>query len=294
MADPIPLVTVDRLKKLAPTAQPDLIAAVAAGWPEMVRAGINTPARVAAFIATIATETGGFRVLSENLNYTSVARLRAVWPSRFKSDAAAVPYVRNPEGLANLVYGKRLGNYAANDGWRFRGGGFIQTTGRDNYRAAGHEVDPDALRTPKAGFTAAVKFWSDAKVNALADIGVAKDIRKRVNGGSIGLSEFTAYLTKARKIFTPALDPVSPGKRPVAPTPISQMPPLKVSPPPFNLGPIPSPQAPAGGIIDTPDPETAGDPEKGSGGRVGLWLAGLFAVAVTGGAVWWLNPMGWW
>ena len=79
------------------------------------------------------------------------------------------------------------------------------------------------------------------------------------------------------------------GKRPVAPTPIVQ-----VSPPPFNLGPLPSPQAPAGGIVDTPMAETAGPAKEGSGGRVGLWLAGLFAVGVTGGAVWYWNPLGLW
>ena len=84
------------------------------------------------------------------------------------------------------------------------------------------------------------------------------------------------------------------GKRPVAPTPISQMPPMKTVPTPFDPIPFPSPQVPGGGIIDTPDPRTAGPEKEGSGGRVGLWLAGLFAVAVTGGAVWWLNPMGWW
>jgi hypothetical protein len=85
---------------------------------------------------------------------------------------------------------------------------------------------------------------------------------------------------KMRREVLAAMNGVSPGKRPVAPTPIAN--------------PLPPPTVPAGGIVDTPMSETAGPEKEGSGGRVGLWLAGLFAVAVTGGAVWWLNPMGWW
>lgn len=83
--------------------------------------------------ATTHHETGGAMVPRvENLNYTTASRIRAVWPSRFTNDAAAAPYVRNPQALANKVYGGRLGNTLPNDGWDFRGMGLVQATGREN------------------------------------------------------------------------------------------------------------------------------------------------------------------
>ncbi len=118
------LVTLARLRRLAPTAKEELLAAILAGWPEAVRAGIKSPLRAPHFLAQIAAETGGFRSIDEDLYYTTAARLMAVWPTRFKSEAAAKPYLRSPERLAERVYGGRLGNDRPGDGYRFRGGGF--------------------------------------------------------------------------------------------------------------------------------------------------------------------------
>lgn len=113
----------------------------------------RAPLTLAAYaLATAHHETGAtFAPITENLNYTTVARIRKVWPSRFKSDAAAQPYVKNPKGLANLVYGGRLGNTEPNDGWLFRGRGLAQITGRANYAKWDLTARPDdALKLPVA------------------------------------------------------------------------------------------------------------------------------------------------
>lgn len=100
--------------------------------------------QLAYILATAYHETGGkMTPVVENLNYTSASRIRAVWPTRFASDAAAQPYVRNPEALANKVYGGRLGNTLPGDGWLYRGRGYPQITGRENYRKFGIESRPD-------------------------------------------------------------------------------------------------------------------------------------------------------
>lgn len=89
-------------------------------------------------LATAFHETGGkMQPIEENLNYTTAAQIKKTWPSRFSTVGAAQPYVRNPQGLANKVYGGRMGNTGANDGWRFRGRGLVQITGRDNYKKYG-------------------------------------------------------------------------------------------------------------------------------------------------------------
>lgn len=110
-------------------------------------------------LATTFHETGGtMQPIVENLNYSTASRLRAVWPSRFPTEASAKPYVKNPQALANKVYGGRLGNTGPNDGWLYRGRGFVQITGKSNYqkatkklRAMGHDVDfvaePDSVRS---------------------------------------------------------------------------------------------------------------------------------------------------
>lgn len=96
-------------------------------------------------LATAFHETGGkMQPIEENLNYTSAARIRQVWPSRFSTVQSAQPYVRNPQALANKVYGGRMGNTGANDGWRFRGRALAMITGRDNYKKYGLGDNPDA------------------------------------------------------------------------------------------------------------------------------------------------------
>lgn len=113
-------------------------------------------------LATAFHETGGkMQPIEENLNYTSAARIRQVWPSRFASVAAAQPFVRNPQALANKVYGGRMGNTGANDGWLYRGRGLVQITGRDNYKKYGLGDNPDAALEDST----AVRILIDGMIN---------------------------------------------------------------------------------------------------------------------------------
>lgn len=115
-------ITAAQLVKLFPKAKPKLVKAVVEGWPTAEAAYITTPERISQFLANVGAETGGLTAIEENLNY-SAERIRQVWPSRFKSVAAAKPYAGQPAKLANKVYGNRLGNKGGSDGWDFRGGG---------------------------------------------------------------------------------------------------------------------------------------------------------------------------
>lgn len=195
-------VTAAQLKKLFPNAKTELVAAVIDGWPQAEAAGITTKQRIALFFANVGVETGGLRLIVESLNYTSAARIRAVWPSRFKTDAAAQPFVRQPQKLANKVYNGRMGNRSgSNDGWMFRGSGMMQTTGRENYTALGFGDNPDALRDPATAFSTAVREWAKRGCNAMADQGDVKACRKAINGGAIGLAEVEALYAKGLTVF---------------------------------------------------------------------------------------------
>lgn len=160
---------------------------------------INTPQRVAAFVAQCAHESGGFMVLTENLNYRWQS-LRKVFPRYFPDDAIAQDYASRPnkqEAIANRVYASRMGNgdEASGDGWRFRGRGLIQLTGRHNYTwfAASLEISPEEaseyLTTFEGAAQSACWFWETNKLNQWADKGDILTLTKRINGGTIGLDD---------------------------------------------------------------------------------------------------------
>lgn len=171
----------------------------------MRRFEINTPIRAAAFLAQLAVESSEFNVLEERLNY-SPGRLTAVWPKRFPDPVKALPYSRNPEKLANAVYADRLGNgdEASGDGYRYRGRGLIQITGRDNYRKVGELLDidlihmPDTLLQPKYAALSAGAFWEMNDLNELDDI---REISRKVNGGEHGLEQRVAYYERALEVL---------------------------------------------------------------------------------------------
>ena len=154
------------------------------------RFDINTPARIAGFVAQCRAESAGFTALEENLYYTSPERIRRIFPSTVPDLEVAARIARNAKALANRVYGGRLGNgpESSGDGWRFRGRGLFQLTGRANYMAAGdglgtdYKVNPDLVaEPPDAAFTAAW-YWAVGNLNAMADVGQIDVITRRING----------------------------------------------------------------------------------------------------------------
>ena len=169
---------------------------------------ISTSQRQSSFIGQCAHESGNFRILEENLNY-SAARLMAVWPSRFPSLDVAEQYANNPEKLANYVYAGRLGNgnEESGDGWRYYGRGVIQLTGKDNYANCGSGLgvdlvgDPDRLLDPQYAALSAGWFWNKKGLNDLADIADYTTMTKRINGGLIGLDDRKAKIAKALSVL---------------------------------------------------------------------------------------------
>lgn len=160
----------------------------------MQRYGItDKPRRVAAYLAQISHESQRLTRVLENLNYTA-ARLMVVWPRRFPTLASATPYANSPEKLANQVYANRLGNGdpLSGDGWKYRGRGPKQITGKDNYqlmqRLLGLPLldQPDLLRIPEHGAMAAAAYWDHAGCSALIDAGNFEGVTRAINGGLIG------------------------------------------------------------------------------------------------------------
>jgi putative chitinase len=160
---------------------------------------INTPKRMAAFIAQCSHESAGFTALVENLNYRWQS-LRRVFPKYFPNDEIAQDYASRPnkqEAIANRIYASRMGNgdEASGDGFRYRGRGLIQLTGKHNYTwfAASLEITPEDateyLTTFEGAAQSACWFWETNKLNQWADAGDILTLTKRINGGTIGLDD---------------------------------------------------------------------------------------------------------
>lgn len=160
---------------------------------------INTPLRLAHFLAQCAHESGNFKATKENLNY-GAAGLLSIFKKYFPTEALAKSYERQPEKIANRVYASRMGNgdEKSGEGFAFRGRGYIQLTGKDNYKAFDTIVPEDILANPdlvatKYPLLSAAWFWNKTSLNALADKGATDAdvtaITKRVNGGTHGLPD---------------------------------------------------------------------------------------------------------
>lgn len=165
--------------------------------------GINTALRKAHFLAQAGHESGGFKHLVENLNYSADGLLKT-WPSRFNAESAA-RMARKPELIANHVYGGRMGNVHPGDGWKYRGRGVFQLTGRSNYARAGKamgmplEREPERLESLEAASMSAAWYWFDKGLNTLADNDDIVAITKSINGGLNGLQDRRNRLERAKR-----------------------------------------------------------------------------------------------
>ena len=166
---------------------------------------IDTPQRIAMFLAQCAHESAYFSVKRENLNY-SADGLKKIFPKYFANRDAS-EYNRQPEKIANVVYSNRMGNgdEESGDGWRYCGRGFIQLTGKSNYTACGTALgvdlseNPQYLETPEGAARSAAWFWSKNGLNKFADEGDIKGATKRINGGFIGLEDRTEIYEEVLK-----------------------------------------------------------------------------------------------
>lgn len=165
----------------------------------MDKFGITNPLRLAHFLAQCSHESGEFKLFRENLNY-SADGLKKVFPKYFPTDALANAYARQPEKIANRVYGNRMGNgdELSGEGFKFRGRGYIQLTGKDNYKALGTFLQEDLLHDPelvatKYPLTSAGFFFQKNGLWSICDKGdgddVVTSVTKRVNGGTHGLAD---------------------------------------------------------------------------------------------------------
>lgn len=203
----LPSITSTDLYHIAQGANAGIIAGIVKHQSLLAKSGIDTPKRLCHFLGQIACESAGFTRLEENLFYTTVDRLKAVWPSRFKTDSAALPYLRNPQKLANFVYGGRLGNKKPGDGWKYRGSGLKQTTGFTNFQIVQTETgipsvaDPDLLRHMPDALEAACVYWRTNNLNRFADADDIVGLTRAIQGGSGGLDLRRRYTERAEQIY---------------------------------------------------------------------------------------------
>ena len=170
-------------------------------------ADLDTPARLSAFLAQTGHESGGFKFLEENLNYKPETLCR-VWPSHFNEENCH-EFSGNPEAIANTAYAGRMGNGDAEtgDGWRYRGRGFLQLTGKENYEHASSDLgfdfvsEPDAVATPEGAALTAAWFWKKHNLNHYVDNNDFTQMTKIINGGTIGLEDRVARFNHAMSVL---------------------------------------------------------------------------------------------
>ncbi len=209
------MLTESDIRRFAPKAKAEYVAALLGGMEHLRSAGIlDSELRVAHFFAQCGSETGGLTIVRESLTYTSAERLRTVWPARFrnKSDAELAHLVSNPVALGDAVYMGRMGNTAPGDGYAYRGGGFLQTTGKDAVlrycKMCGLEPRPDILDDITATLRFACAEWAHSNCNQWADENDITKVSKAINTGSafsnvkpVGMADRQAWFAKAWSVW---------------------------------------------------------------------------------------------
>ena len=201
------MLTKAQLSSIFPKAvDSDLQAFISFGEQALKESGIlQGLTRLQYFLAQLGHESNGLTHKEENLNY-SATRLMEIWPSRFPTLAIAQKYDRDPEKLANFVYGGRMGNVDPGDGYKYRGRGYIQLTGRETYREIGKvagldlESSPELAAKPENAIRIACAFWTWKKINPSCDVGDFTAVTKRINGGTNGLSDRLEWLSKVQAV----------------------------------------------------------------------------------------------
>jgi putative chitinase len=200
------MITIDSVRRLYPDAPAGNVKAFAEQAPSLLAEfGISArPDRLHFFLAQIGHESG-LVLREENLNY-SADRLRAVWPRRFPTAASTKGLAHNPRALANRVYGGRMGNDGPDDGWTYRGRGYLQITGKDGYRTVGRHSGLDLVAHPELAMAlphalrVACAFWAWKGLNAVCDTGDFTAVTRVINGGLTGLADRRAWLERVLRL----------------------------------------------------------------------------------------------
>lgn len=190
------MITIDLLQKICPKTKKEVLETYVAPINKVAKAHgiLDNHKRVAAFLAQIAHESGGFNFTKENLNYNAKA-LQSVFKKYYPTEKDAIVHERKPEQIANRVYASRMGNgdEKSGDGWTYRGRGLIQLTGKENYTKFSESIKKplkeavEYLETPEGAVESAAWFWSKNKLNELCDKDDFTTLTKRINGGTNGL-----------------------------------------------------------------------------------------------------------
>lgn len=204
------MLTEEQVKKNYPTSKPEVVKALIASMSILAeKYGLSSPLRMSHFLAQTAHESGGFRLIEENLNY-SADGLNKIFPKYFiRAGRDAQAYHRQPEKIANVVYASRMGNgdTASGEGYKFRGRGLIQLTGKSNYSALatdlGVSIDETVayLATPEGAVESAAWFWNKNGLNTLADKDDVTAVTKKINGGTIGLDDRIKHTKEFKQIL---------------------------------------------------------------------------------------------
>jgi len=218
--------TVDAVTRIAPHARDNYLEAIRTGGPLFEQHGITTPLRMAHFLAQALLETGGFTVLRENMNYSAQRLLEIFGVHRHTAAVTASEAAQlagHPEAIAERVYGlgnprkaRELGNTQPGDGFRYRGNGVLQTTGRGNHQRIGIacgldlEGNPDLATAPEHALKPALHEWTENNLNIFADKNDIRTITLRINGGLTGLSDREAWFDKAWSLLKADSQPLEP------------------------------------------------------------------------------------